>query len=77
MAVSLGSIFKFVWRGWVVGVTAVFLPLFILAALLNPEAPENMVYGIPLIPVIAAFQGAIVGSLVVLGLKIWPPKELS
>ena len=77
MAMSLGSIFKFVWRGWFVGVTAVFLPLFALAALLNQEAVENMVYGIPLIPVIAAFQGVIVGGLVVLGLKIWRPKELS
>lgn len=68
-------IFKLVWRGWFVGVSALFTPLFLFAALFSPHAPREMLFSVPLIPVIAAMQGVMAGGLVVLGLTIWPPKD--
>ena len=69
--------FKAVWKGWSVGVTALFTPLLILAALFSPEPPPNIWLVIPMVPFIACFQGALIGALVCLGLKIWPIKEAS
>ncbi len=66
--------FKSVWKGWSVGVSVVFTPLLILAALLAPEPPPGIWYAIPLVPAIACLQGIMVGGLVCLGLKIWPAK---
>ena len=66
------ELFKQVWRGWFVGVSVLITPLALLAALLAPETPPQMVFGVLMIPVIAAAQGIIVGGLVLLGLTIWP-----
>ena len=68
-------IFKMVWRGWFVGATAIFTPLFLLAALFAPDAPKEMAFAVLLVPFIAALQGVMFGGLVVLGLTIWPPKS--
>jgi hypothetical protein len=68
-------IFKMVWRGWFAGVTAIFTPLFILVAILSPETPKQMLLAVPLIPLVAAVQGAMFGGLVILGLTIWPSKK--
>ena len=69
-----GVLFKHVWRGWFVGVSVLFTPLFLLAALFAPDAPPQMMFGVFMIPIIAAFQGVFAGGLVLLGVTIWPVK---
>ena len=68
------SLFTKIWRGWAVGVSAVFVPIFLLVAVLSDETPDQLIYVIPVVPLVAALQGLLVAALVVLGLKIWPPK---
>jgi hypothetical protein len=68
-------IFKLVWRGWFIGASTLFTPLFLFVALFGTEVPREMLFSVPLIPVIAALQGVVAGGLVVLGLTIWPPKN--
>ncbi len=62
--------FKQIWKGWTVGVSVIFTPLFFILALVQPGIPENMLLVVPLVPVIAAGQGVIIGALVCFGLKI-------
>ena len=62
--------FKQVWKGWTVGVSAVFLPVFLIVALVQPNTPDKLLFAIPLIPIIAAGQGILIGVIVCLGLKI-------
>ncbi|WP_299941928.1 hypothetical protein [uncultured Microbulbifer sp.] len=62
--------FKQIWKGWTTSVSVIFTPLFLIAALVQPEAPDNMLLVVPLVPVIAAGQGVLIGELVCLGLKI-------
>ncbi|MEZ5615987.1 MAG: hypothetical protein R3E35_12320 [Rhodocyclaceae bacterium] len=73
---SLSAVFKFVWRGWFVGVSVILTPVLLLVSILNPDVPKEMVFAVALVPVIAAMQGVMVGGIVVLGLKLWRPKEL-
>lgn len=68
------TLFKLVWRGWFVGATLLFIPLYFLLVLLEPEIPKESMLAIPLIPIITAVQGIIVGALVLLGVSIWPLK---
>ena len=68
-------LFKHVWRGWFVGISVLFTPILLLVALFAPDAPPQMAFGVLMIPVIAAFQGVIVGGLVMLGVTIWPIKQ--
>lgn len=70
-----GVLFKHVWRGWFVGVSVIFTPIFLLAALFSPDTPPQMAIGALMVPVIAALQGVMFGGLVVLGVSIWPLKE--
>jgi len=62
--------FKKVWLGWTIGVSVVFVPVFILVSLVQPDAPKSMLFAIPILPLIAAFQGVLIGGLVCLGLKV-------
>ncbi|WP_194842700.1 hypothetical protein [Endozoicomonas sp. OPT23] len=62
--------FKNIWKGWTVGVSVIFTPLFLLISLVQPDVPTSMLLAVPLIPVIAALQGVLISSLVCLGLKI-------
>ncbi|WP_299948035.1 hypothetical protein [uncultured Microbulbifer sp.] len=62
--------FKQIWKGWTKAVSVIFTPLFLIVALVQPDAPENMLLGVPLVPVIAAGQGILIGAMVCLGLKI-------
>ncbi|WP_445360965.1 hypothetical protein ACJJIL_00905 [Microbulbifer sp. EKSA005] len=62
--------FTQIWKGWTTGVSVIFTPLFLIAALVQPDAPGNMLLAAPLVPIIAAGQGVLVGALVCLGLKI-------
>lgn len=62
--------FTLIWKGWTTGVSVVFTPLFLIVALIQPGTLENMLFAIPLIPVIAAGQGVLIGGLVCLGLKV-------
>ena len=73
------ELFRLVWRGYFIAATAIMLPLSILAAVINlslgGEQVGWQVVLIPLfVPFIIAFQGIIVGGLVLLGLLIRPPK---
>jgi hypothetical protein len=70
-----GYIFKAVWRGWFVGATAFFVPLFLLAAVFAPEAPQEVWLAPLMVPVITAVQGVVLGGIVVLGLSLWPLKQ--
>ena len=68
------QVFKLVWRGWFVSVTAIFTPLFAILALL-PGTPSVPLFSVPIIPLVAALQGVLVGALVLLGLTIWPSER--
>ena len=67
--------FKKVWKGWTVGVSAVFTPILFLVALIQPDAPKSMLLAVPLVPVIAAGQGVLIGGIVCIGLKILSLKK--
>jgi hypothetical protein len=68
------QVFKLVWRGWFVGVSAIATPLFAILALL-PDAPPVPLFFVPIVPLVAALQGLLVGALVLIGLTIWPSKH--
>lgn len=68
------QVFKLVWRGWFVGVSAIFTPLFAILALL-PDGPSVPLFSVPIVPLVAALQGVLVGALVLLGQIIWPSKH--
>ena len=73
------SLFKIIWRGWVVGLSAIFIPVFILAGFsANPElfksSPSPFLFAL-LVPLIAAFQGVIFAGIILLGLKLFPLKH--
>jgi len=70
-----GKIFKLIWRGWFVGATVFFMPMFILFFILHPEAPRSAVASVLLIPLITWIQGIFLACIVLLGLKIWPIKK--
>jgi len=73
---NLIAVFKWVWRGWFVGVSVIFTPIFLLITFFHPDMPYKSAFMIPLVPVIAALQGLIVGGIVIAGLKLWRPKDL-
>ncbi|MEE8057092.1 MAG: hypothetical protein V3T17_04560 [Pseudomonadales bacterium] len=62
--------FKQIWKGWTVSVSIIFTPLFLFIALAQPDVPEGMLLVVPLVPVIAAGQGVLIGAMVCLGLKV-------
>jgi hypothetical protein len=71
------EIFKVVWRGWFYGVLVIFLPFFAVAALVigfGSGKWEALLYPV-MVPLIAGLQGVIAGWLVLLGLKVRPPKD--
>ncbi len=77
------SFFKFVFVGHAIGVTTVFLPLFLLVSAMGAFVPMEDSNGDALpkwaaliimptmVPIIAAFQGLIVGGIVTLGLWVY------
>ncbi|WKD49604.1 hypothetical protein [Microbulbifer spongiae] len=62
--------FKQIWKGWTTAVSVIFTPLFLIVSLVQPNAPESMLFAAPLVPFIAAGQGVLIGALVCLGLRI-------
>jgi len=62
--------FKQIWKGWTIGISIIFIPLFLIASLVQTDAPENMIFTVLLVPFIAAFQGVIIGAIICLGLKV-------
>ena len=74
-----GDLFSLIWRGYFVGATLIILPLTIIILIGNlfamgSEFQWPMIFA-PVMGVgIAALQGVIVGGLVLLGLRIYPPK---
>lgn len=86
MKIELGSatatgneIFKVVWRGWFYGVLVIFLPFMVVAALVigfGAGKWEALLYPI-MVPLVAGLQGVFAGWLVLLGLKVRPPKGTS
>ena len=82
-AITGSELFRLVWRGWFVGVIAIFLPTFLLFGFTivvpgyhSELRPAEYFLGLLVLPFIAAGQALIVGALVSLGLKIRPPREL-
>lgn len=74
------ELFDTVWRGYVVGMTVIFIPFALLGLLASifPNSDESvleMVLFLVMVPVIAGFQGIMFGGLILLGLKVWPPKK--
>lgn len=67
--------FKQIWKGWTTAVSVIFTPLVLVIALVQPDVPENMLLAVPLVPVIAAGQGVLIGALVCIGLKILALKK--
>lgn len=67
--------FKKIWKGWTTAVSVIFTPLFLMVALVQPDAHKNMLLAVPLVPLIAAGQGVLIGALVCLGLKILALKK--
>ena len=67
--------FSTIWKGWFYGVTAIFLPITLLASIVvifagGNESPLEMILSVFMVPIIAAIQGVIVGGIVVFGLFI-------
>jgi hypothetical protein len=68
-----------VWRGWFAGLLVIFLPFWLLGVVVfliggNWTQMPQMLGGLVALPLIAAGQGVLAGGLVLLGLKVWPPK---
>jgi len=59
-------------KGWAVGITILFVPVIILEVALSPEVPILMLLAIPVVPIIGALQGVLIGAIVCLGLKALP-----
>tara|TARA_R100000005_G_C4853521_1_gene118641 strand:+ start:268 stop:510 length:243 start_codon:yes stop_codon:yes gene_type:complete len=68
--------FIYVWRGWSIGMTSIFLPIAILFNILAPESRPEMWLSIVMIPVIAMGQGLMIAGGVLLGNKIWSLKNI-
>ena len=62
--------FKQILKGWTIGVSIIFTPLLLIVALVQTDAPKNMIFAVPIVPVIAAFQGVLIGAIICLGLKV-------
>ena len=76
---STNELFKVVWRGWFYGILVIFLPFFVVAALVigfGAGKWEALLYPV-MVPFIAAVQGVLVAWLVLLGLKVRPPTKTS
>jgi len=76
------EIFSIIWRGWFIGVTVIFMPISLIAgvAALLSRSQENsfeILAGVVMVPIIAAMQGIIISGIILLGLKLWPPKKSS
>ena len=72
------SLFKTIWLGWVIGLSAIFIPVFILGGFTaDPEmfknGPSPFIFAL-VIPIAAAIQGVIFGGIILLGLKLLPKK---
>jgi hypothetical protein len=69
------KLFLLIWRGWFTFTTVVFTPIFLLSCLFVPGVSKEMLIAVPIIPIVAAMQGAILAAVILLGLKIWPIKS--
>lgn len=63
-----------VWRGWFVGGSVLLAPILLVLGLTG-DRPRELLLAALLTPVITAVQGLLVGALVLLGLRIWPPRD--
>lgn len=76
---SGSEVFRLVWRGWFYGVLVIFLPFFVVAALVvgfGAGKWEALLYPV-MVPLVAGLQGVVAGWLVLLGLKLRPPNGTS
>ena len=72
------SLFKTIWLGWVIGVSTIFIPIFIFAGFsagpaLFKEDPNPFMFAL-IIPIVVALQGVFIGAVILLGLKLLPNK---
>jgi hypothetical protein len=71
---SSTKLFVLIWRGWFVGGSLLLAPILLVLGLMG-DRPRELLLAALLAPVIAALQGLMVGALVLLGLRIWPPRD--
>jgi len=80
--ISGGELFRLIWRGYFIAVTGIFLVAFLVfgtAAMYSGAEPgmklSEFALGLLLVPVIAAGQGLIIGSVVLFGHFVKPPRS--
>ena len=75
------ELFYIIWKGFFIGASAIFFPISILITLLHIIYSNNFIeFQAIIFPffllVIIMFQSAVVAGLVLLGLRIHPPKKV-
>jgi hypothetical protein len=68
------QLFKLIWRGWFVAGTVLFSPILLVLSLTG-DRPRELLIAVFMAPLIFALQGLLFGALVLLGLRIWPPRD--
>ncbi len=77
------SFFKFVFVGHAIGLTMVFLPMFLLVGIISVFVPAettsgetvSFIFAPLLVPLIALMQGLMIGGTVTLGLWLYTRKK--
>lgn len=82
--ISTGHVFRVVWRGWAVAVTAICLPIALIGGSTATVSVGNWqvesgrwLLVLLLTPLIALVQGLLVGGIVCLGYIIMPQAWIS
>ena len=68
------QLFKTVWKGFFVGGSLVFTPLFLVMMMTYPVIKPTSYFAVLAVPLVIGIQGLIVACTVVLGVSIWPVK---
>jgi hypothetical protein len=74
---SAGELFRLVWRGWFVGATVTFIPIFFVIDLVARPGFSLSQYLVLIVvfPILNAINGAIFGGQILLGLFLVPPQK--
>jgi len=74
---SAGELFRLIWRGWFVGATVTFIPIFFVIDLVARPGFSLSQYLLllALLPIMNAINGAIFGGQIILGLFLVPPRK--
>ena len=74
------ELFRLAWQGSFIGTCVIFLPVVIIVALTSMfsnvnEESTNALRALVIVPLAAFFQGPFIGGIILLGIKLWPPKK--